>query len=109
MESRRLAKPHLVRQQHSFGERRSEREQRRVDLVGIEVDLGIHQSRGQPVHAVGRSPAGELMGPELGMVGGHRGQFSEVECEKSEGIRSLRHLCPSAALASLSASSVAVI
>ena len=41
-----LAKPDLVGQQHTTRERRLEGEQRRVDLVRVQVDLGIDQGAG---------------------------------------------------------------
>ena len=61
----RLAEADLVGQQHAPRERRPEREQRRVDLVRVQIDLGIDQGAGQPVVAVRRAAARQLVGQSL--------------------------------------------
>ena len=64
-----LAEADLVGQQRAFGERRAESEQRRVDLMRIQIDLRVDQRRRELLHAVGRAAARQLVGEVLGVVG----------------------------------------
>jgi hypothetical protein len=64
----RLAEPDFVGQQHTARERRPEREQRRVDLVGVQVDLCVHERGRQPVVAVRWAAARQLVRVVLRVV-----------------------------------------
>jgi hypothetical protein len=56
-----LAQAHLVGQDRALGERVAGGKQRRVDLMGVQVDLRIQQRAGHPVHRVVGRPQGELV------------------------------------------------
>jgi hypothetical protein len=66
-------KTDFVREDCAFGERRFERKKCRLNLVGIEIDLGIQQGTSQLFGISDRMLPCELMRKELGMVFG--GQF----------------------------------
>jgi len=69
-----LAEPHLVGQDDASGERVAAGEQRRFDLVRIQVDLGVDERRAQGCDAVGVRPPGQLPGEELCLMRRKRGR-----------------------------------
>jgi hypothetical protein len=56
-----LSETDLVRKDGALGQWVARREQRRVDLVRVQVDLSIQQRTSHAVHGIGRGTAGELM------------------------------------------------
>lgn len=68
----RLSEAHFVRQDHAFGERRLQGEQRCFDLVWVEIDRGVEEGHRQPVQSTGGPPR-QVVRVVLRMVGGdHR-------------------------------------
>lgn len=57
-----LPQPDFVGQDGAFRQRRLEREQRRIHLVGIQVHLRINQCAGELLQAVRRTAFGQLVG-----------------------------------------------
>ena len=60
--------PDLVGQDGTTRKRGAEGEERRLDLVRVEVDLGIRQHRRQLLDAVGSATPRQFMGEVLGVV-----------------------------------------
>ena len=63
-----LSQAHLVGQDGTTGKRVPEGEQSRLDLMGIQVDLGIRENRRQLLDAVEAPPPRQFMGDVLGVV-----------------------------------------
>jgi hypothetical protein len=57
----RLAESDLIGEERAFRKRRGESEERRIDLMRIEVDLGAGDGSGQTLGTVRRAALGELM------------------------------------------------
>jgi hypothetical protein len=68
-------RPSFVGENSTFRERGPEGEQSRLHLMGIEVYLGIDESAGELLYAVGWTTLRQLMGKVLRVVGrqGHPG------------------------------------
>src|SRR5450756_335526 len=68
----RLPWPHLVGEDGALGERAAEGEQRRLDLMGVEIDLRVGKYGCELLDAVRRAALGDLVGEVLGVeVGDH--------------------------------------
>ncbi len=67
-----LSEPDFVGEQHATRQRRLEGEQRRVDLVRVQVDLRIDQGAGQPVVTVRRAASRQFVRVVLRVVGRQR-------------------------------------
>ena len=63
------SEPDFVGEDRAFRKRRSEREERRLNLMGIQVDLRVRERRREFVHVVRTGPFRQLMGKELGVIG----------------------------------------
>jgi hypothetical protein len=63
-----FAQAHFVRKNSAFGQWRGEREKRRFDLMGVQVDLSIHERAGELFHIVRSAALGQLVGDILGMI-----------------------------------------
>ena len=79
----RLAKSDLVGKDRPAGERRTEGEERRIDLVRVQIDGGVAERLGQLVGLIGSDAAGQFVGKVLRVVrrewrflrgGNHRGE-----------------------------------
>ena len=64
-----LAKADFIGQQRAFGKRRLERKKRRIDLMRIEINLGLPPPQ-RAFQAVGRAALGQLVSEIFGVVGG---------------------------------------
>src|SRR5262249_24011192 len=62
-----LAKPHLVRKDNSFRQRRVQSEERGFNLVRIEINSRVEKRHGQTIQSSGGSP-GEIVGEILRVV-----------------------------------------
>jgi hypothetical protein len=57
----RLSEPDFVGEDRSFGERAAKGKERGIDLIRVEVDLGVCQHRRELLHAVGGAAFRQLM------------------------------------------------
>src|SRR5450756_423957 len=68
----RLPQPHLVGEDGALGKRAAEGEERRLDLMRVEIDLRVGENSSELLDAVGRAALGDLVGEVLGVeVGDH--------------------------------------
>src|SRR3546814_14985351 len=67
---RSLAQPNLVSQQYAFLQWVPKGEQRRLDLMRVQIDAGIEQRLGKAIYAIGGVSPCQLVGVVLGVVGG---------------------------------------
>ena len=68
----RLPQPHFVGENRALGERAAEGEERRLNLVGVEIDLRVSKNRRELLDAARRAALGDLVGEVLGVeVGDH--------------------------------------
>ena len=74
----------------ALGERAAKGEQRRLDLMRIEVDLRVGQNRGELLDAVRRAASTELVGEVLGVeVGDHEQGALPMSSRGSDRARDL--------------------
>ena len=66
----RLSEAHFVRENCTPRERVAKGEERRLDLVGIEVDLGVRKHGRELLDAVGTGSAGERVSEILRVIAG---------------------------------------
>ena len=100
----RLAETDFVSQQDTARERRPEREERRVDLVRIQIDLRVHQGAGQSVVTVGGAATRQLVRVVLGVIG--RQRLREGGCRHGGGQPSLTWRSTSASVERISSNGV---
>ena len=68
----RLAEPNLVREDHTFCQRRLQREHGRLNLVRVQVHRSIEQRHRELISRAGRGLLGQVMGKIFGVIcGGH--------------------------------------
>ncbi len=56
-----LSETDFIGQDGAFGQRIAGREQRRVDLMWVQIDLRIQQRTGHAIHRIGCGAAGQLV------------------------------------------------
>ena len=66
-----LAQADLVRQEGAAGQRRAERKERRVDLMGVQIDRRVHERRAEFLQAVRGAPPPQQVGVVLSVVVGN--------------------------------------
>ena len=93
-----LAQPHLVSQQYAFLQWVPKGEQRRLDLMRVQIDAGIEQRLGEAINAIGGVSPRQLVGVVLGVVGGDQSVpsafFDWSAIQPSMSVARKRHVPP---------------